>query len=43
MKNFLQEKGHLKLSVGEGCLSAYEVGVLKAGDIVSTSKLAGEP
>ena len=42
MKSFLKEKGMLTLSIGEGYLSAYEVSVLKPGDIVNSSRLAGE-
>ena len=42
MKNFFHEKGTLTVSIGEGYLSAYEVSVLKPGDIVTTAKLAAE-
>ena len=42
MKNVFTTKGKLTLSIGEGCLSAYEVSVLKTGDIVQTTKMAGE-
>ena len=42
MIDVFKEKGKLTLSVGEGYLSAYEISVLKPGDIVMTSKLAGE-
>ncbi len=42
MQNVFNTKGTLRLSIGEGYLSAYEVSVLKSGDIVTTAKLAGE-
>ena len=42
MESFLKEKGKLALSIGESHLSAYEVSILKPGDIVNTSRPAGE-
>lgn len=42
MENLFEKKGKLSVSIGEGYLSAYEVSVLKVGDVVETVNLAGE-
>jgi flagellar motor switch/type III secretory pathway protein FliN len=42
MESYFNSKGKLSLSIGEGFLTAYELSVLKPGDIVNSSKLAGE-
>ena len=42
MENVFAEKGKLVVSIGEGYLSAYEVSVLKPGDVIKTAKLAAE-
>ena len=42
MEGAFTKKGKLTISIGEGYLSAYEISVLKQGDIVKTTKLAGE-
>jgi hypothetical protein len=42
MENAFTTKGKLTVSIGESYLSAYEISVLKQGDIVKTTKLAGK-
>ncbi len=42
MEDFFNEKGTLTVSMGRGYISSFEAGVLKEGDIVRTSKIAGE-
>ena len=43
MNNFFKTKGELTVSIGEGYLSSFEASILKKGDIVKTSHLAGIP
>jgi flagellar motor switch/type III secretory pathway protein FliN len=43
MSDFFDRKGTLSVSIGEGWLSLFEAGSLKAGDVVRTGQLAGRP
>jgi len=43
MNDFFHDKGTLTVSIGEGYLSAFEAGTLKAGDVVRTTRNAGSP
>ena len=42
MESYFATRGELRMSIGEGYLSAYEVSLLNAGDTVTTAQLAGE-
>ena len=43
MSDFLHHKSELSVVIGEGWLSSFEAGSLKAGDVVRTGNLAGRP
>jgi flagellar motor switch/type III secretory pathway protein FliN len=43
MSDFFDQKGVLTVGIGQGWLSSFEAGSLKAGDVVLTGHLAGRP
>jgi flagellar motor switch/type III secretory pathway protein FliN len=43
MSDFQNQKGALTVVIGQGWLSSFETGSLKAGDVVRTGHLAGRP
>ena len=43
MSDFFHKKGTLSVVIGQGWLSSFEAGSLKAGDVVRTGQLAGRP
>jgi len=43
MADLFETKGTLTVSIGEGYLSSFEVGILAPGDLVRTRRLAGQP
>ncbi len=43
MSDFIDTKGVLSIVIGQGWLSLFEAGSLKAGDVVRTGSLAGRP
>jgi flagellar motor switch/type III secretory pathway protein FliN len=43
MSDFFHQKGILSVVIGEGWLSSFEAGSLKAGDVVRTGHFAGRP
>jgi flagellar motor switch/type III secretory pathway protein FliN len=43
MSDFFHKKGTLTVVIGQGWLSSFEAGTLKAGDVVRTGQLAGRP